>query len=424
MLQCIRDYLNGENSNEGYCLNETVVEYRKTMVFGINVYNNALYYVKNYLKENPDRIENRIFHILLEHKQMMLLRIKYLGENGYLNDSQFIYIKYKEITTLAYVLKNLHNKYTITTSPKLLNKMSVIIEEIRDKEISILKYLLKNVYIKQKVRPRIIDEVIECVPHNYFLEKRKGDYELLPTNFPFTDGKTESIYWDTENENQMFEIITQNDDNILIHYLKEGFGHIFGKDSAGKIKVIYEIDCRLSSFITNMKLKGYKGFWKETNDGLQGEGNHEYILFEKVESNFIFEVEITLLGKESVAFVVTRAKSDMKHYYNIGLDAATGNILIWHKDNVIWGKAAIKVGIKQLVRIISYGMNMDIYLNEKLMFNFITDDLKYGYVGFMVDVDKSVFQNARLTLVYENLEKTNVSYLCGRWVNEIGYQLL
>lgn len=111
--------------------------------YGLQVYTILLEYLANF--ENTIGIDLRPFFVLWEHKRIMLLRIKYMGDNNFLDDSGSLYSEYSKIERKAFTLNNIWMKYSVSKDKKAIDKIVNVINELYKEEPIILEKMLKNI---------------------------------------------------------------------------------------------------------------------------------------------------------------------------------------------------------------------------------------------------------------------------------------
>jgi hypothetical protein len=143
------DYLNSTNTYLSY--EEKALHpfekrdfYLKKMVLGISNYG----LVKDYLSKlilNKDLIHDiRPFHVLWDHKVLMILRIKYLIENGLIPNSTILCERFKTICDLCLINRNFFIKYTITGDKDILKKLIDKIDTIECDEKWLINELINE----------------------------------------------------------------------------------------------------------------------------------------------------------------------------------------------------------------------------------------------------------------------------------------
>lgn len=139
----IKDYLAAENNNsiKWHYIPSMQWKYGKDC-YGVDIYSKLIEYI-NSLVETIG-IDMRPFNVLWEHKKVMLLRIEYMIDNNFLNDSDSILKAYSDIERQAFFLNNLWIKYSIKRDKRIIEKMNVAIEKIKFEEISVFEDILNE----------------------------------------------------------------------------------------------------------------------------------------------------------------------------------------------------------------------------------------------------------------------------------------
>ncbi len=134
---CLFDYINSINRLERYKRFSNPI---KDVVYGLEVFDKVCEYL-NYLKLDKNifyggkNIDNRIFRIIMEHKELMLERIEFINKlYGGFGD---LYDEYVQINKIASKTHFIAIKYQVTKDKKLLNVLldNVIKIKKMDKEV-------------------------------------------------------------------------------------------------------------------------------------------------------------------------------------------------------------------------------------------------------------------------------------------------
>lgn len=102
--------------------------------WGIAIYSKII----GFIKEKPDNLDYRIFHLLYEHKAYMSDRLKLFEEHNEYSAG------FTEVTKASDVLRMMCIKYNHTKNNKILDRMVGTIETIRDNEKQILLCVLND----------------------------------------------------------------------------------------------------------------------------------------------------------------------------------------------------------------------------------------------------------------------------------------
>ncbi|TAH75128.1 MAG: hypothetical protein EWM47_00180 [Anaerolineaceae bacterium] len=143
--ESIDDYLHSRPTSRWY-LNHamwTEDEIRKRS-FGITCYNTLMYHI-NYAEQFGyfSQGANQAIFLMWEHKNIMLLRLKYMQDSRVYINNQVIEI-YNQIEKQAKMCINLKLKYDITRNKNILKKMAMQYNEIEKHEVVALNMLLKH----------------------------------------------------------------------------------------------------------------------------------------------------------------------------------------------------------------------------------------------------------------------------------------
>lgn len=118
----------------------------KNYVFGMDCYKILRNHVKqNLLSGELQEHWRQVFHLMYEHKVVMIERIKFMMSINKLYNAN-IYLKaYSEIVNKALLMQNLYIKYAILLDKKILQKIEFIINDIEEKEYECLKSMLNDI---------------------------------------------------------------------------------------------------------------------------------------------------------------------------------------------------------------------------------------------------------------------------------------
>lgn len=141
VIELFEEFLLGKNSYEK---SREISHQSPPCVFGLEVYPKLaedLIRVKNRWQE----VDYRPFHVIYDHKILMLQRIKYLEQHGYLKEAPKIYDHYKQLEHNALMARNLLIKATLTQDFTIIDKVIAIMKVIETSEREAIKLLLKNI---------------------------------------------------------------------------------------------------------------------------------------------------------------------------------------------------------------------------------------------------------------------------------------
>lgn len=143
----LTEYLNSKNTYERY---NRFNNPTREKVYGLETYNKVLEHL-DYAKRDikcfkhlPEgHIDNRMFRLIMEHKQLMLMRLEYINKN--ITDISNIIKEYTLVVKIAQNSILLSIKYEITHSKKILDSLIENIKMIQEKDNILLNDLLKKI---------------------------------------------------------------------------------------------------------------------------------------------------------------------------------------------------------------------------------------------------------------------------------------
>ncbi len=137
----INDFLNSElgfrSYTEGY--RQDVEQNSADFCFGMDIYR-----LLEELLTLQTCMDIRPFYVLFDHKKLMLMRIEYLGVNGYLKNWETIYSKYEIIKKKAKTLLNIILKIYVSGNIEKIKKAIDLLRQIAIDEKLTLKMIIKN----------------------------------------------------------------------------------------------------------------------------------------------------------------------------------------------------------------------------------------------------------------------------------------
>jgi hypothetical protein len=141
-VELLKDYLYSRNTSSRLKVLDGK-RYISDHAFGLDVY----YHLKNYfhlLITKQANFDIRSLHMLYEHKECMISRIKFLEENGYLKNSSEFLDGYNKIRDKIKTTKNLQLKYKLTRNNYDIQKIITILDEVAREEKVIIENILNN----------------------------------------------------------------------------------------------------------------------------------------------------------------------------------------------------------------------------------------------------------------------------------------
>ncbi len=137
----LQDYLNSINTVTRYRIPSEQWRSGGDWVYGLDIYD----FIHNYFDDllaDKTFYDIRPFHVLWEHKKIMLNRLKYLKDSGYLSDLDSVYNKYSDIENDMLLIKSLWIKYSLIKEEDTIIKILKKLEEVKAKEQKILERLI------------------------------------------------------------------------------------------------------------------------------------------------------------------------------------------------------------------------------------------------------------------------------------------
>lgn len=108
--ESILNYFNGSNTAQQKHFS---IQYQVDHVFGMDVYK----YIIDFIYQNNQILDLRLFRSLLEHKIVMVERVKYVMENNYIPYSESLIEKFNVVLTKAQILFNFILKLLVKERP-------------------------------------------------------------------------------------------------------------------------------------------------------------------------------------------------------------------------------------------------------------------------------------------------------------------
>jgi len=139
----LMDYLNSKDSSSKYRCN--ISERANTAkVYCMEVYSYLKRFYESCMEiEAPS--DMRPIHLIWEHKNCMLLRLKYMFENNIINYNDNLYNSFKKIENMVLVLKNMSLKFFFTENKRLLVEIINSIDKIKILDQNAIEALLEEI---------------------------------------------------------------------------------------------------------------------------------------------------------------------------------------------------------------------------------------------------------------------------------------
>ncbi|MDR2407230.1 MAG: hypothetical protein LBE13_03845 [Bacteroidales bacterium] len=116
--------VNKEKEYGDYCTAlYSIVGWDIKAYFGVNSYNYFANFIDKELSLGKPTIDIRLFHSMYEHKGLMLTRLHYLVENGYISGNSQHLSEYREIEKMMLLIRNKLLKFNVTEKVELLKNV-------------------------------------------------------------------------------------------------------------------------------------------------------------------------------------------------------------------------------------------------------------------------------------------------------------
>lgn len=144
VTQLINDYLSGENHVDQCSMLQ--VPWRP-VAYGIHVYQYLYQYLDSAF-EQKSRISILPFHLLWEHKKVILSLINYLIVHNYIHDLSKLVDRYMEVERTAFAFRNSIMKFRRTNDWNIVKRLTVKIKNIESIEHDVLSEVLDQLLRK------------------------------------------------------------------------------------------------------------------------------------------------------------------------------------------------------------------------------------------------------------------------------------
>ena len=137
--QTISEYLNSQDTKDHFRMLRNRFD---DTTFGIKVYDKVLAQIEKQLHgEEPD-FDIRALHVMYDHKVLMLERIKYLMNHGFLKYNEDTINEYQTVVRNMLTARNLLVRISITGEIESSVRFKTYLDAAKEKEISILFRIL------------------------------------------------------------------------------------------------------------------------------------------------------------------------------------------------------------------------------------------------------------------------------------------
>ena len=133
--QNLKEYLNSKDTKNHFRMLRNRFD---DTTFGIKVYDRVLDKIDKQLHVDEPDYDIRALHVMYDHKVIMLERIKYLMDHGYLKYNQETIDGYDVVVKNMLAARNLLLRMSITGEIEAANRFKTYFDAAKEKEISIL----------------------------------------------------------------------------------------------------------------------------------------------------------------------------------------------------------------------------------------------------------------------------------------------
>ncbi|WP_088549666.1 hypothetical protein [Paenibacillus aquistagni] len=137
MIDVLNDYLEGRNSTKRLRMTQQPME----GYFGVEIYPLLQDFITRVM-EGVQNFDVRPFHILWEHKKMMVARVQYLQKHGYLKEETTLLEQFERLEKQSYTQRNLMLKSFMSENRKILQPLLKSLEDMMAAEKALIKQLI------------------------------------------------------------------------------------------------------------------------------------------------------------------------------------------------------------------------------------------------------------------------------------------
>lgn len=156
--ESLEDYLYARNSQYKYRSLHNPDEY----VFGIDIYDTLIIYLNSFFSRN-ETIDLKPFHVMFDHKVLMVNRLKFMQVEAFLCSELSILDNYIKIKEASLIVRNGIIKYNITKEKEILKRILLQIETIKKQEEQEIKNILENIIIKKLPSEEIVEKQMKVI---------------------------------------------------------------------------------------------------------------------------------------------------------------------------------------------------------------------------------------------------------------------
>lgn len=138
----LKEYLDSVCSDEHF---NTFYEPAPKSEYGISYYEALMEYVQKHIDGiYKGHIYDVAFHGMLEHKVVMVQRLKYIKDKKYILNIEDAIKEYEDLAEKAVIVRNMVLKYNITNNIGLLLKINKYLYEMEKVEYSVVKNIIER----------------------------------------------------------------------------------------------------------------------------------------------------------------------------------------------------------------------------------------------------------------------------------------
>jgi|LSQX01.1.fsa_nt_gb hypothetical protein len=143
VYETLEDYLYRKNTSERYS-NSIYDNKIAGRHWGLDIYKRLREYFELLICGNVLN-DIRLLHILYEHKKVMVSRLKYMEDNGYVKNCSYLHENYKNMENKSIVMRNVQLKYSATSDNQYLKTIIDMLSEMEQEEKELMEILLDKV---------------------------------------------------------------------------------------------------------------------------------------------------------------------------------------------------------------------------------------------------------------------------------------
>lgn len=113
-------------------------------IYGLDVYHHLSSRITN-RKEDLPKLDIRVFHLLWEHKKLMVMRLEYLNQISCLVNAQDLVKESKALDVKSYITRNMVLKYNMKPNKDSLESINRELISIRNNEQILLERILTRI---------------------------------------------------------------------------------------------------------------------------------------------------------------------------------------------------------------------------------------------------------------------------------------